>query len=83
MEMEIREKKLSLERFIEYAARFPSVSTRKRIGFILEKGGVETRLLIPLRNSIEGKALIALFPRKSREGPINKDWRIIINDPQG
>lgn len=80
--MHVLDKKISIEKFTDYAARFPSISTRKRIGFILEECGVAPRLLLSLRKSIKGRALIALFPKKTREGPINNEWGIIVNDSQ-
>jgi predicted transcriptional regulator of viral defense system len=74
-------KEIDLEKFIGYTRRFPVVSVRKRVGFLLEELGCANKLLNPLRESIgEKRVLVLLNPyRESRQGRINKDWKIIVN----
>lgn len=74
-------KEIDLEKFIGYTRRFPVVSVRKRVGFLLEELGCANKLLNPLRESIgEKRVLVLLNPyRESRQGKINKGWKIIVN----
>lgn len=74
--------KIDQKKLIKYASIFPSVSTRKRIGFVLEQvGGSES--LVPIEKSIKGKnTLVTLYGSKSRKGAINNKWKVIIEDAQ-
>ncbi len=76
---QISNKKTDIRKFIKYASIFPSVSTRKRIGFIIDSCGLNSRKLAPLWKSIKGTSLITLYNTKSRKGRINKKWGIIEN----
>lgn len=71
--------KINLKKFIQYAVRFPSVSTRKRIGYALEKAGVSQSKLRPLLESVKKTSFITLFGSKSRKGSINNQWNVIID----
>jgi len=76
---QIKAKKADIIRLVRYAARFPNVSTRKRIGLVLEQAGINDKRLEPLLKSIRKTSLISLYPSKSRKGRINKKWMIIEN----
>lgn len=74
-------KKTNLKRLVQYAARFPSISTRKRIGFVLEKGGVALSDLKPLLKTIKNSSTpVTLYGTKSKKGVSNSTWRIIVDD---
>jgi len=75
---ELRKKRCDTGKFIRYAARFPSITTRKRIGFTLEQKGFSSKILKPLVQSIQ-KTAISSFTR-SFKGKLNNKWRVIIND---
>ena len=68
-------KECNMNKLIEYASKFPNITTRKRIGLILESVGVKKNLLRPLIKSVENTAIISL--NGSRRGPINKTWGVI------
>lgn len=73
--------KTDLKKLIKYASIFPSVSTRKRIGFILEKAGVAKPMLASLLKSVKNRnTLVTLYGSKTRKGEINKTWKVIIDD---
>ena len=72
------EKGYDIRKFIRYAASFPNVTTRKRIGLELEKINISGPILKPLRESIKDTAISSF--NSSRKGSINKTWRVIIND---
>ncbi|MCM8789657.1 MAG: hypothetical protein NC916_01360 [Candidatus Omnitrophica bacterium] len=74
----IKEGKCDTKKLVEYAARFPNITTRKRIGLILEKIGSSGDMLKPLIKSVEKTAVSSL--NGSRKGVLNKKWRAIVND---
>ncbi len=76
---QIKDRKTDVSRLIKYAARFPSVSARKRIGFALEKSGLKDKKLEPLLKSVRNTSLVTLYHSSSRKGRINKKWIVIEN----
>ena len=76
---QVKDKKVDVVRLIKYAVRFPNVSTRKRIGFALEKAGLKDKTIEPLLKKVKKTSLITLYPSKSRKGKINKKWMVIEN----
>ena len=79
---QIDDKKLNIKKFLGYVVRFPSISTRKRIGFALENCGISDRMLAPILKSIKNSSLITLYGSKSRKGKINNKWKVIVDAPQ-
>ncbi len=76
----VQEKKCDVKRLIDYAARFPKIKTRKRIGLVLDGAGVGDTLLKPLAKSVKRTSLISFT--NNRKGTINEKWRAIVNDSQ-
>ncbi|MCX5886205.1 MAG: hypothetical protein NT096_09905 [Proteobacteria bacterium] len=76
----VKEQKCDIKKLIEYAARFPNITTRKRIGIILERIGVSDTALRPLIKSVQETSICSLHG--SRKGTVNKKWRAIIIDSQ-
>lgn len=76
---QVKDKEVDVVRLIKYTVKFPNVSTRKRIGFALEKLDLNNRMLEPLVRSVKKTSLITLYPSKSRKGKINREWMIIEN----
>lgn len=79
---QIKKKKADIKKIIRYAIRFPNITTRKRIGFVLETCGVSSQLLKPLRENLKDTSLITLYGSKSRKGSINTTWKVIVDDSQ-
>ena len=77
---QIKTKKIEVRKLVKYAAVFPSISTRKRIGFVLEECGMPNTMLVPLKKSITTNALTTLYGSKSRKGTINSIWKVILDD---
>ena len=71
-------KKCDIKKLVEYAARFPNIKMRKRIGLILEELDLAQAMLKPLVNSVK-KTAVSTFTG-SRKGTLNKKWRVIVND---
>ena len=76
----VKRKKCDAKKLVEYAARFPNVTVRKRVGVLLENAGIAETLLKPLVRSVKNTSLSSLG--KSRKGRLSKKWKVIINDSQ-
>ena len=74
----IKNNKCDIKKLIEYAARFPNITTRKRIGVILEGRGISDNILKPLIKSVKKTVVSSL--NVSRRGTLNKKWKVIVND---
>jgi predicted transcriptional regulator of viral defense system len=79
LEKEVSSGKSDIKKLIKYAVSFPSVSARKRIGFVLDKSGISEKILAPLKKSIKNTSLITLYGSKSRKGTIDNKWKVIID----
>lgn len=74
----INNDKCNIKKLVEYAVWFFNITTRKRIGLILDDAGVSENILKPLTKSIEKTSISSL--NGSRKGTLNKKWRAIVND---
>ena len=74
----IKNNKCDIKKLIEYAARYPNITTRKRIGVILEGRGISDNILKPLIKSVKKTVVSSL--NVSRRGTLNKKWKVIVND---
>ncbi len=63
--------------FVDYAARYPVQTIRRRIGFFLESLGASQKMLNKINAGQKGYSF--LYDTKVKNGKINKKWRIIIN----
>ena len=72
--------KINIKKLVKYTVRFPSVSTRKRIGFVAEQCKIRDAALRPLLKSVGKTSLITLYGSKSRKGATNNKWKVIIDD---
>ena len=81
LKRELKKDRLDIKKFIRFAAQFPNIKTRKRIGVLLEEAGYSDRDLGPLVKSVENTAISSFTG--SFKGKLNKKWRVIINDPRG
>jgi predicted transcriptional regulator of viral defense system len=79
LEEQVTDRRVNIGKLVKYAAKFPNVSTRKRIGFVLEKAGISYKKLGPLCKTVSKTSFISLFPSKSRKGTLNRKWMVIEN----
>ena len=80
LENEVSTGKSDIKKLIKYTISFPAVSTRKRIGFVLDRSGVPDRILAPLEKNLKNTSLISLYGSKKRKGKIDKKWKVIVDD---
>jgi len=71
--------KTDIKKLINYAVSFPTVSIRKRIGYVLDRSGIPEKVLAPLEKSVKNTSLITLYGSKSRKGTIDNKWKVIID----
>ena len=79
LKTEVSSGKANIKKLVKYAASFPVIATRKRIGYVLNKSGVSEKVLAPLQKSVKTTSLITLYGSKSRKGTIDKKWKVIID----
>lgn len=79
LQNEVTSGKSNLSKIIKYAASFPSISTQKRIGYILDSIGIKNAYLATLANKIKQTSLITLYGSKSRKGKIDNKWGVIVD----
>ncbi len=66
--------------FILLTEQYANNSSKRRIGYILEKLGISERKLLPLSRKLKSiQSWIPLFPDLAARGITNKKWRIIDN----
>jgi len=74
-------KNIDTDKFIIYAAKFPNITTRKRIGYYLSNLKIKDKSIKPIIESIsKSNTLTPLYESKSRKGKIDKKWKLIINE---
>ena len=72
---------VSKTKLVEYAARGSRDSTCQRLGLLLERTGMNPRLLAPLRRRIrDSKSSLSLVAGAPRVGPVNRLLRVVEND---
>ena len=69
---------LDLERLVAQALRYDSVAAAKRLGWGLERAGVETPVLAPLLD-LPASSYSPLDPGRARRGGYERRWMIIDN----
>jgi predicted transcriptional regulator of viral defense system len=69
--------KLNMPLFVEFLIKYPVLRVRRRVGFFLEKLGVDKKLLSKI--DVGEKGYTHLYDTGSNKGEINNIWRIIIN----
>ena len=74
-----QDREIDVSKLIKYAVGFPSISSRKRIGFALEQADINDKMLEFLLESVKKTSLVTLQPSKSRKGKINRKWMVIEN----
>jgi predicted transcriptional regulator of viral defense system len=74
---DLRAPKMDLDRIIEYALKLDN-ATAKRLGWILQRLGIEANRLNPLRNA-QIKGYRVLDPSGPRHGSYDSTWMVQVN----
>ena len=69
-----------LRELVECVLRYGNVASRRRIGWLLEKGAVKSRIWAPLKKSLQSStAFIPLDPTRPAKGRTNRIWGVVEN----
>jgi predicted transcriptional regulator of viral defense system len=70
--------RIDVERLVDYAVRYRSIAVAKRLGWTLERAGVDTAALVRLLE-IEASHYSPLDPGRARRGERDRRWMITMN----
>lgn len=74
------QKKEFLNEFVSLAANYSNKSTMRRLGYFMEKSGVNEKDLLPFLNQLDTiKSYVPLYPNLSTAGRKNNKWQVIDN----
>ncbi|MGH8699972.1 MAG: type IV toxin-antitoxin system AbiEi family antitoxin domain-containing protein [Burkholderiales bacterium] len=77
---ELAKKRVSPGDLVEMTLRYGDVGTRRRMGALLERVGVEEKLLRKLEKSLApSRGLIAWIPTARKRGSIDRRWGVVVN----
>jgi len=62
---------------VEYLSKYPVQIIRRRIGYFLERLGVNKKMLNKIKAGKKGYS--PLYKNYSKKGELNDRWRIVIN----
>jgi len=80
---ELATRRVAASKLVQVTAAYGNQGTIRRIGALLEQGGVEEELLRALESALNpSKSVIAAVPDAPRRGPFNRRWRVIDNEQQ-
>lgn len=80
IEKEIDAKRVSPKDLVEVTLRYADVGTMRRIGFVLDKLGVQRSLLAKFQKVLKpSSSFIPLIPSLPKRGSIDRQWGILIN----
>jgi len=72
--------RVDITRLLQYALRWPNLSTCQRLGVLLERAGTRPDTLRPLAEHVRGAGVTAMLRAAPRRGPTNPVWCIVEND---
>ena len=70
--------RINLQKITDYALKLDSATVR-RVGWMLQKSGVEPQYLKPLQRALGGRGYRPLDPTGPHKGPCNKQWQLQEN----
>jgi len=77
---ELEKKRVNTPELVDLTLRYGDVGTVRRIGLLLEREGVDRRLLRQLEKKLpESTGLIPWIPTLPKRGSINRRWGVVVN----
>ena len=77
---ELDKKRVTPAELIDMTLRYADVGTVRRMGVLLEREGVDARLLRKLEKKLRrSTGLIAWIPTSPKRGSINRRWGVVVN----
>ncbi|MFZ9596522.1 MAG: hypothetical protein ACO3A2_10645 [Bdellovibrionia bacterium] len=67
--------------FLKIVLRLGNDSTKKRVGYVLERAGYRSAALRSLyKEASQSQVFVPLIPKRKRQGQRDPKWRVIINE---
>ncbi len=80
IKQEIEENPEITEKLVSNAIRYGNRIVQRRLGYLLERMNVDSKLIEKLQNKIKGtKTIKPLIPNTNFKGSVDKRWGLIIN----
>lgn len=77
---ELGRKRVAPAELVEMALRYGDIGTKRRLGVLLEREGVDQRLLRKLEKKLpQSTGLIPWIPTLPKRGSINRRWGVVVN----
>jgi predicted transcriptional regulator of viral defense system len=77
---ELEKKRVNAPELVDMTLRYGDVGTVRRVGLLLERLGVDGRLLRKLEKKLpESTGLIPWIPTLPKRGSINRRWGVVVN----
>lgn len=78
---ELATKRVDPEALVKMASAFGNANTIRRVGALLDRVGVEERLLRKLERRLKPTtAFIPWIPKKPKRGKVNRRWGVVLNE---
>ncbi len=78
---DLLEDRVAVEEVVDMAVDYGNIGTNRRIGFLLEKIGVEQKQLQRLENEIsDSSSFIPFVPNRPKRGRTSKRWKVADNE---
>lgn len=77
---EIDKKRVAPEELVDLTLRYGDIGTMRRLGVLLEREGVDPKLLRKLEKKVpQSTGLIPWIPTLAKRGSINRRWGVVVN----
>lgn len=78
---ELKARRISAAELVACTLRYGDKGTIRRIGVLLEREGVEEKLLRKLERALtRTSGPVPWNPRKPKRGPVNQRWGVVVNE---
>ena len=78
---ELRATRIDAKKLVDVTLRYGDTGTIRRIGLLLDREGVEEKLLRRLEKALKPSAgLIPWIPTRPKRGKINRRWGVVVNE---
>jgi predicted transcriptional regulator of viral defense system len=77
---ELKDKRVTPAQLVDMTLRYGDIGTIRRMGVLLEREGVDSRLLRKLERQLpRSSGLISWIPTQAKRGTISRRWGVVVN----
>jgi len=78
---ELRATRIDAKKLVDVTLRYGDTGNIRRIGLLLDREGVEEKLLRRLEKALKPSVgLIPWVPTRPKRGKINRRWGVVVNE---